>query len=56
MPKPLTGLGAWWPLAQHSHGPAGNAYHEGVVGELVPVQQMLQEVGAFVAGVPPGHC
>lgn len=30
--------------------------HEGVIGELVPVQQVLQEVGAFVARVSPGHC
>lgn len=37
-------------------GSAGDTYHKGVVGELVPVQQVLQEVGAFVAGVPPGHC
>lgn len=30
-------------------------YHKGVVGELVPVEQVLQEVGALVAGVTPGH-
>lgn len=29
------------------------AYHEGVIGELVPVEQVLQEVGALVAGVTP---
>lgn len=34
----------------HSH-----THHKGVVGELVPVQEVLQEVCALVAGVPPGH-
>lgn len=34
----------------HSH-----THHKGVVGELVPVQEVLQEVCTLVAGVPPGH-
>lgn len=29
--------------------------HEGVVGELVSVEQVLEEVGAFIRGVSPGH-
>lgn len=33
----------------------GRTHHEGVVGELVPVEEVLEEVGALVAGVPPGH-
>lgn len=32
-----------------------DTHHEGVVGELVPVEQVLQEVGTLVAGIPPGH-
>lgn len=62
----MTSLGAWCPPVAteswHCHSPgdpegAGRGtYHEGVIGELVPVQQVLQEVGAFVARVPPGHC
>lgn len=29
--------------------------HKSVIGELVPVEQVLQEVGALVARVTPGH-
>lgn len=29
--------------------------HKCVIGKLVPVQEVLQEVGALVAGVTPGH-
>lgn len=30
-------------------------HHKGVIGELVPVEEVLEEVGTLVAGVPPGH-
>lgn len=33
----------------------GCTYNKGVVGELVSVEEMLEEVGALVAGVSPRH-
>lgn len=45
-----TGLGEDDPVSAQSH-----THHKGVIGELVPVEEVLEEVGAFVAGVPPGH-
>lgn len=30
-------------------------HHKCVIGEFVPVEKMLQEVGALIAGVAPRH-
>ena len=35
--------------------PRLQTHHEGVVGELVPALEVLDEVGAAVVGVSPGH-
>ena len=38
-----------------SPDPKPYPHHKRVVGELVPVEEVLEEVGALVAGVPPRH-
>lgn len=57
-PRPPGPLVACKP-AHYQHRRWGGArrvtHHESVIGELVPVEQVLQEVGALVAGVAPGH-
>lgn len=35
--------------------PRLQTHHKGVVGELVPALEVLDEVGAAVVGVSPGH-
>ena len=34
---------------------APGTYNKGVIGELVSVEEMLEEVGALIAGVSPRH-
>lgn len=34
---------------------AERTYNKGVIGELVSVEEMLEEVGALIAGVSPRH-
>ena len=51
----VEGGGAWgWGGGQES-APGLQTHHEGVVGELVQALEVLDEVGAAVVGVSPGH-
>lgn len=47
--------GGVWDAGKAAAPPRSHTHHEGVVGELVPVEEVLEEIGALVAGVPPGH-
>lgn len=38
-----------------AQGCTQGTHHKGVIGELVPVEEVLEEVGTFVAGIPPRH-
>lgn len=55
-PGALPGFrGGVWDAGKAAAPPRSHTHHEGVVGELVPVEEVLEEIGALVAGVPPGH-